>query len=818
VYEAASQTNLWVAWINGELQYLTTNNSYQTSSYYGYSLGYDNQLDSYFDGDIAEVLVFNRVLTADERSTVNGYLDVKYGLVMAAPVVPTNLVATAISSNQISLTWGFNLGTSSTVFQLARATTSNGVYAVVGTVADATSYVDNNLMAGTTYYYQVTAVNAAGTSRGVNVAWATTASAGASIPFNNLMLWLKADTGLVSQGTNHSVRTWFDESGNYSDASQPSVVNQPLYITNALNGLPVVRFNATNSYFNFPDFLNGVTGAEALVILKAVTNTPTVNQPLWQFGVENDIGREAYPAPDGSLADGFGATAVQAEGIPVQSLTQYHVYDVLSQNNLFVAWLNGVLQYQTVVNTVGFTGSPSLGYYTYVPDGWDEPLFENYFAGDIAEVLIFNHPLTDDERISANNYLNRKYNLTNWFSITIVTPTNNMAFANPANIALQAAIVDKYGVSQVQYFQGGISLGIVTNVPYSLVWSNVADGNYTLTAQATDHQGLVLNSIYTKIIVEDAPCITMIDPALSTLYVGPTNIALTAYASDDDGTVAQVRFYQGTNSLGISTREPYTIIWTNASTGIYALTAQATDNYGVISTSSVVYVTIDAPPSLSLNSPASNSYWITPTNMILAAVASNCDGTLPQVQFFQGDSCLGMVTNPPYSFVWSNVMPGNYTFTAWAKDDHGLAVSACSSNVMVAGIILTNPANNTVMTALANIQLGVTLLDKTGISQVQYFQGVNSLGTLTSSPYSLVWTNVGTGTYILIAQATDAGGLIFTSAPVNVVIDADPNSTDRDGDGVSDYLEYLTGRNSLVNGTVPDTNGVINLQIYTPSN
>ena len=43
----------------------------------------------------------------------------------------------------------------------------------------------------------------------------------------------------------------------------------------------------------------------------------------------------------------------------------------------------------------------------------------------------------------------------------------------------------------------------------------------------------------------------------------------------------------------------------------------------------------------------------------------------------------------------------------------------------------------------------------------------------------------------------------------------DPYNPDTDMDGVSDYVEYLQGRNPLIPGAVADTNGVLNLQIYT---
>ena len=170
VYEVASQSGNWSAWINGMLQSSTADNIYGINVYP--TLG--NSGPYYFAGDVAEVLVFNRVLSADERDTVNGYLNLKYGLVAKAPTTPTNLVATAVSASQISLTWSFSLGTASTVFKIERKTETGGSYTQVATVRDATSYMDMNLTADTQYYYRVKASNSAGDSGYSNEADATT--------------------------------------------------------------------------------------------------------------------------------------------------------------------------------------------------------------------------------------------------------------------------------------------------------------------------------------------------------------------------------------------------------------------------------------------------------------------------------------------------------------------------------------------------------------------------------------------------------------------------------------------------------------------
>ena len=73
---------------------------------------------TYFAGDIAEVLIYNRALSGAERDAVNSYLNSKYAVVPNAPAAPTNLTASAVSPTQISLRWDFSLGNASTTFKI----------------------------------------------------------------------------------------------------------------------------------------------------------------------------------------------------------------------------------------------------------------------------------------------------------------------------------------------------------------------------------------------------------------------------------------------------------------------------------------------------------------------------------------------------------------------------------------------------------------------------------------------------------------------------------------------------------------------------
>jgi len=77
--------------------------------------------------------------------------------------------------------------------------------------------------------------------------------------------------------------------------------------------------------------------------------------------------------------------------------------------------------------------------------------------------------------------------------MSLTAPTSGATFAEPANITISANATDNDGtVTQVEFFAGATSLGTATNAAnnvFSLTWSNVLAGNYTLTAQATDNRG-----------------------------------------------------------------------------------------------------------------------------------------------------------------------------------------------------------------------------------------------------------------------------------------------------------------------------------------
>ena len=549
--------------------------------------------------------------------------------------------------------------------------------------------------------YKVVITNAAGS---ITSSVATLVVMFSPISVSGLTLWLKADAG-VALGSSNQIAVWMDQSGHTNDATQVNDYDRPLYITNAVNGLPSVWFSGTNSsvwtnsYFNLPNtLLNGATGAEAFVVVRTAENRPSAHHSLWEMGGDPQP-YKMFPDTDGSIKDDFGSGSLHTVGTPAAPLNEFNVYQVSSHTNDWAAWFNGVLLYQTNVNTVQFPTQivwPYFGYYTlggspfYGTDG-----LPNFFAGEIAEVLVFNCALTTNDRAALNIYLNGKYGLVPQVAIT--SPTNYAVFATGSNIVISASASEPGGgtIKQVEFFQGSTSLGVRTTAPYSIIWSNSAAGIpttnfYSLTAVAIGNNGLAATSSVVTIRIDPPlpPQVNLITPTNNSLFVTGSNISLTATASEQSfSLVRQVEFFQGTTSLGVCYNSPYAITWSNVAAGasitnIYALTARATGSCGLVSTSSVVNIQVDPPPAVSITSPANNAYLvgIAPYSLTITASASDVVG-VKQVQFFQGSNSMGILTNPPYSFVWNIATAGNYVLTAVATGNDGFSTTSINVNV-----------------------------------------------------------------------------------------------------------------------------------------
>ena len=93
------------------------------------------------------------------------------------------------------------------------------------------------------------------------------------------------------------------------------------------------------------------------------------------------------------------------------------------------------------------------------------------------------------------------------------------------------------------------------------------------------------------------PQVVLTVPSNGSIFVAGMDITMAANASDADGAVSKVEFFQGATLVGTDTTAPYNAVWNGAPKGTFNLTAVATDNEGAKSISPVVSITVTNSPN-----------------------------------------------------------------------------------------------------------------------------------------------------------------------------------------------------------------------------
>jgi hypothetical protein len=335
------------------------------------------------------------------------------------------------------------------------------------------------------------------------------------------------------------------------------------------------------------------------------------------------------------------------------------------------------------------------------------------------------------------------------------------------------------------------------------------------------------------------PFARLSSPPDGALFYSPVDILLVAIGADLDGVVTSMEFFDGDTSLGVVTNwavvdppgpggvfipgsRAFFLTWSNATVGIHALTAKATDDGGGSTTSGGVNVTVkqgpstNLPPLVKIAEPMNGAIFLAGANIGICALAYDRDGEVTTVEFFAGSNSLGVRTNNPISagpmnpfcLIWSNVPPGDYVLTAKATDNGGATTVSDPVNISVQTgpppppptnyppvVRITSPPNGAFFRAPVNLPIYGYAHDRDGtVTSVEFFEGTNSLGpgqglcanawpgmvVCPTNVFLLVWSNPPVGSYALRAVATDNGGASNVSPIVNItILPSEPPPTNR---------------------------------------
>jgi|GEM_PF-1654206 len=206
------------------------------------------------------------------------------------------------------------------------------------------------------------------------------------LPLSGLVLWLRGDR--VAEGNeNKPVGIWKDQSGSGNDATQELASARPVWIPDG----GAVRFGG-NDFLNLTGNLPSLFSAECVVVFKL---RPSAGETMGLWNLSGSASGTTYSAARKVVTDDFGSAAASSFACDMDAGAGFQIYDVASSPAAWQARLNGNLLYQTARPAPGFSAKAWLGA--------DQQM--RRLKGDIAEVLVYDHVLTDSERAQIHNDL-----------------------------------------------------------------------------------------------------------------------------------------------------------------------------------------------------------------------------------------------------------------------------------------------------------------------------------------------------------------------------------------------------------------------------
>ena len=334
-------------------------------------------------------------------------------------------------------------------------------------------------------------------------------------------------------------------------------------------------------------------------------------------------------------------------------------------------------------------------------------------------------------------------------------------------------------------------------------------------------------------VLNQAPVLFWLNPTNDAVFSFPPAVVLSVAASDPDGTIKSVEFYDGDVLIGSLSSSPYTLIWSNAPVGAHQLVAKARDNGLAVTVSGPLHITVEPPPvglGIGLRADYYDNIDFTGTRVRRVDPGINFDWAegspdpslapdtfsarwIGQIQprfsetytfsTVSDDGIRLWVDNQLIVDSWIDQSPTEHAGTIalqagtlydlkvefyengggalaqlwWSSPSVSREIvpaaqlyPPASSNVPPV-VNLTSPTTGAVFVATSTVNLAANATDLDGVVvRVEFWNGANKIGEDTSGPFTFAWSNVSAGVKTLTAVAVDDSGIRRTSAPVTITM------------------------------------------------
>ncbi len=388
--------------------------------------------------------------------------------------------------------------------------------------------------------------------------------------------------------------------------------------------------------------------------------------------------------------------------------------------------------------------------------------------------------------------------------VSLTSPAANEAFKAPATVTVKASASDAdVTVRKVEFFSGTTKIGEDTSAPYAWSWANVAAGEYTLTAKATDDKGAVTTSAAVVIKVESASAGNQV-PVVNagsdkTLLLPQNSINLSGQAHDADGRFVSFRWEKVSGpSVSMKGQDSANVSLSNLEKGVYVFRFSATDNDGATGSDEMTLtVKGDAVANKApqVNAGPDKTVTLPLDRLQLSATASDPDGSVVAYKWEKvSGPAVGMANAGTSTLTLSQLQEGSYIFKISVTDDKG-AVAYDQLNLRVnpappSGnqIPVANAGRDKVIYLPTNsISLSGQAIDYDGRFVRFFWEKVSGPSvTISGQSANVKLTNLVEGVYVFRFSATDNDGATGTDE-MTLTVKATGRSTSVASGGVTAY-------------------------------
>ena len=317
--------------------------------------------------------------------------------------------------------------------------------------------------------------------------------------------------------------------------------------------------------------------------------------------------------------------------------------------------------------------------------------------------------------------------------------------------------------------------------------------------------------------VNTPPSAKISSPSPFATFSKGDNVKIKVNATDSDGSISKVIFYNGNSKLGENNSSPWEYTWNNISNGKKTIKVEVVDNKGAKAYDEIVIIVDDPskndPPSVAFtNINPEDEFW---SNEFLEmnAIAADPDGKVVKVEFYHNSSKIGEDPTAPYEFTWTKPKPADNTLITLkvkAIDDEGASGESSvqvriwnrgsppNSSNKKPSISLTSPSNNSKFDEGSTITLKANASDTDGsIKKVEFYSGNTKLGEDSKSPFEYKWNNVSQGNYSVYAKAFDNENASGSSDAINIEVKSSGSGNPDPNPNPSNSILFVVGSTTL---------------------